>query len=98
MAWRRACVRATRCQENQTCTPQALALKPSGATPTTRQSRRSLRTSTGEAMAVGWDLLLVALAALHGVAVVAVPAAPVIAVGIWWNANTIAHNFIHRPF
>ena len=22
----------------------------------------------------------------------------IIALGVWWNANTIAHNFIHRPF
>src|SRR5438874_9742981 len=26
------------------------------------------------------------------------PLAPLIAVGVWWNSNTIAHNFIHRPF
>jgi len=26
------------------------------------------------------------------------PLAPVIALGVWWNSNTIAHNFIHRPF
>jgi hypothetical protein len=24
--------------------------------------------------------------------------APVIAIGLWWNANTISHCFIHRPF
>jgi hypothetical protein len=29
---------------------------------------------------------------------VAAPAAPLIAAGIWWNSNTVAHNFIHRPF
>jgi hypothetical protein len=23
---------------------------------------------------------------------------PVVGIGLWWNANTIAHNFIHRPF
>jgi len=54
------------------------------------------------------DAILVALAALHGavlvlamvlaVDLVAWPAAPVIAAGVWWNSNTIAHNFIHRPF
>jgi hypothetical protein len=44
------------------------------------------------------DRLFVALAALHGAVILAVPAAPVIAIGIWWNENTIAHNFIHRPF
>jgi len=27
-----------------------------------------------------------------------VPVDPLIAIGLWWNANTIAHNFIHRPF
>ena len=28
----------------------------------------------------------------------AVPAAPVVAVGLWWNSNTVAHYFLHRPF
>jgi hypothetical protein len=46
----------------------------------------------------GWDALLVALAAGHGLLLALVPAAPVIALGLWWNSNTIAHNFIHRPF
>jgi hypothetical protein len=45
-----------------------------------------------------WDALLIALAAGQGVLLVLVPAAPVIALGVWWNSNTIAHNFIHRPF
>jgi hypothetical protein len=49
-------------------------------------------------MAPRWDLLLVALAAIHGAAVLTMPAVPVIAIGLWWNSNTIAHNFIHRPF
>lgn len=44
------------------------------------------------------DALLVSLAALHGLALIAWPVAPVIAAGVWWNSNTIAHNFIHRPF
>jgi hypothetical protein len=44
------------------------------------------------------DAILVALAALHAVVLVCWPAAPLIAVGLWWNSNTIAHNFIHRPF
>jgi hypothetical protein len=43
-------------------------------------------------------MLLVALAALHAAAVLAMPAAPLIAIGVWWNSNTVAHNFIHRPF
>jgi len=45
-----------------------------------------------------WDALLVALAGLHGVVVLAAPSIPLIAVGVWWNANPISHNFIHRPF
>jgi hypothetical protein len=45
-----------------------------------------------------WDALLVALALAHGVVLVALPIAPVIALGVWWNSNTIAHYFIHTPF
>src|SRR5580693_4876830 len=44
------------------------------------------------------DGSLVALAALHAAILVVWPVAPLIAVGVWWNSNTIAHNFIHRPF
>jgi hypothetical protein len=45
-----------------------------------------------------WDGLLVGLSVLHAVALIAAPSIPLVAVGLWWNANTIAHNFIHRPF
>ena len=44
------------------------------------------------------DRLMLALAAGYGLLLVWVPAAPVIAVGVWWTSNTISHNFIHRPF
>jgi hypothetical protein len=44
------------------------------------------------------DLLLVALAALHASIIVVAPSALLIAIGVWWNSNTVAHNFIHRPF
>jgi hypothetical protein len=44
------------------------------------------------------DTVLIGLAALHAAAVIAWPAAPLIAAGVWWNSNTISHNFIHRPF
>lgn len=44
------------------------------------------------------DAILAGLAVTHGAALVVWPAAPLIAIGIWWNSNTIAHNFIHRPF
>jgi hypothetical protein len=46
----------------------------------------------------GGDLVLVALAGAHAVVLMAAPTAPVIAIGLWWNANTISHYFIHRPF
>jgi hypothetical protein len=45
-----------------------------------------------------WDALLVVLAVAHGGLLLAGPTVMVVAVGLWWNANTIAHNFIHRPF
>ena len=45
-----------------------------------------------------WDGLLVSLSIAHGAALVAAPSIPLVAVGLWWNANTVAHNFIHRPF
>src|SRR2546421_493650 len=45
-----------------------------------------------------WDALFIALALLHAVVLAEWPVAAVIAIGVWWNSNTIAHNFIHRPF
>ena len=42
--------------------------------------------------------LFVWLAIGHAAALLVVPSIPLIAIGLWWNANTIAHNFIHRPF
>lgn len=45
-----------------------------------------------------WDATLVALALVHGALLVTVPSIPLIAIGLWWNANTISHNFIHLPF
>jgi len=42
--------------------------------------------------------VLVALAIVHGAALVLVPSVGLVAIGLWWNANTIAHNFIHAPF
>jgi fatty acid desaturase len=38
------------------------------------------------------------LASAHAALLLAAPTAPVIAIGLWWNANTISHYFIHRPF
>src|ERR1051326_581052 len=44
------------------------------------------------------DLFFVALALAQGWVLLKFPSIPLIALGLWWNANTIAHNFIHRPF
>ena len=44
------------------------------------------------------DMLLVALAVVHGCLLIVWPSIPLVAIGLWWNANTISHNFIHRPF
>jgi hypothetical protein len=42
--------------------------------------------------------LFIPLAIVHAAALVVYPSIPLIALALWWNANTIAHNFIHRPF
>lgn len=44
------------------------------------------------------DGVLVALALVHGALLIAAPSAPLVAIGLWWNANTVSHNFIHLPF
>src|SRR6266516_4157981 len=56
------------------------------------------RARTGILRHSPWDALLVGLALLHGALLVLVPSVPLIALGLWWNANTISHNFIHLPF
>ena len=45
-----------------------------------------------------WDALLAALALAQGAVVALAPSVPAFALGLWWNANTISHNFLHRPF
>src|SRR5215475_11933124 len=45
-----------------------------------------------------WELGMMALAAAQGWVFLHAPTAPIIALGVWWNSNTISHNFIHRPF
>jgi fatty acid desaturase len=44
------------------------------------------------------DGVFVALAIAQACVLAIVPSVPFIAVGLWWNANTVSHNFIHRPF
>jgi fatty acid desaturase len=67
---------------------QGGALRPAQGKP---QARGALRHSR-------WDGLLVALSLVHLLVLVRAPSIPVIAIALWWNANTIAHNFIHCPF
>jgi hypothetical protein len=45
-----------------------------------------------------WDSVLVLLSFAHAGVLLTWPSIPVIAIGLWWNANTISHNFIHSPF
>ena len=48
---------------------------------------------------VNWDgPLFVLLALTHGGLLLALPTIAFVALGLWWNANTISHHFIHRPF
>jgi hypothetical protein len=46
----------------------------------------------------GRETLLTALALAHGGLLLVWPSMWIIAMALWWNANTISHNFIHRPF
>lgn len=45
-----------------------------------------------------WDALFVVLSTVHGALLLLAPSVLLVGIGLWWNANTIAHNFIHRPF
>ncbi len=45
-----------------------------------------------------WDALFVAFALGQGALLLLAASVPIIAIGLWWNANTISHNFIHGPF
>ena len=45
-----------------------------------------------------WDALFVVLSLTQAAVLLTLPSILVIALGLWWNANTIAHNFLHRPF
>jgi hypothetical protein len=53
---------------------------------------------TGILAASPWDALPAGLAVLQGAVLLAAPSAWVVALGLWWNSNTVAHWFLHRPF
>jgi hypothetical protein len=63
-----------------------------------RDARSRARDFNGLLRHGKWDGAFVALALAHGALVAAAPSVPVIALGLWWNANTISHNFVHAPF
>lgn len=44
------------------------------------------------------DGVLVGLSFLYAGALLAAPSIGLIAIGLWWTSNTVAHNFIHTPF
>jgi hypothetical protein len=44
------------------------------------------------------DAVLILLSLVYAGLLVGVPSIPLIAIGLWWTANTVAHNFIHTPF
>jgi hypothetical protein len=45
-----------------------------------------------------WDAVLIASSLAYAALLLAAPSIPLIAIGLWWTANTAAHNFIHTPF
>ncbi len=45
-----------------------------------------------------WDAVLIALSFAYAAFLLSAPSVPLIAIGLWWTANTVAHNFIHTPF
>src|SRR6478752_250683 len=44
------------------------------------------------------DAVLILLSLVYAVLLVSIPSAALVAVGLWWIGNTVAHNFIHTPF
>ena len=60
--------------------------------------RQSARWPISATEPAAGDALMVALAAGYGIALLRWPTPILIAFGVWWMSNTVAHNFIHRPF
>jgi len=44
------------------------------------------------------DAVLVLLSVVYAGLLLSIPSRGLIAIGLWWIANTVAHNFIHTPF
>jgi hypothetical protein len=45
-----------------------------------------------------WDAVLIGLSFAYAALLLTAPSIPLIGIGLWWTANTVAHNFIHTPF
>jgi fatty acid desaturase len=45
-----------------------------------------------------WDAVLIGLSFVYAGLLLAAPSIPLIAIGLWWTANTVAHHFIHTPY
>jgi hypothetical protein len=45
-----------------------------------------------------WDAVLIGLSFVYALLLIATPSIPLMGIGLWWTANTVAHNFIHTPF
>jgi hypothetical protein len=61
------------------------------ATTLTARSHGILRYSSS-------DAVLIALSLVYAGLLLSMPSIALIALGLWWTANTVAHNFIHTPF
>jgi hypothetical protein len=46
----------------------------------------------------GRDAVLILLSFAYAGLLLSIPSVTLIALGLWWTANTVAHNFIHTPF
>jgi hypothetical protein len=44
------------------------------------------------------DAVLILLSLVYASLLFSFPSVPLIGLGLWWIANTVAHNFIHTPF
>jgi hypothetical protein len=78
--------------------PDASIEVPRAAAPPALALTISVPPRTGILRHSSWDAVLIGLALAHGALLVLMPSVPLIALGLWWNANTISHNFIHLPF
>jgi Fatty acid desaturase len=55
------------------------------------ERRSILRHSSRDALPVGFALA-------HAAVLFLAPVGATVALGLWWNANTVSHHFIHKPY